>query len=178
MGSWFSKIFKKSPDMRVLLLGLDSAGKTTTLYALKTGKVTETVPTIGFNVESVKHGNISFDIWDVGGQDRLRPLWRQYYAGTSGIIFVVDSNDTSRFELAKNELHYLMKEVELQYAILVVIANKQDLPKAVKPDKLKTILELDKLNRENEIFAAVANNPKDKGIRNALDWLSKNMKPI
>jgi len=55
-------------------------------------------------------------VWDVGGQDRLRPLWRHYYRGASGIIFVVDSADDQRFDIAKKELHKLMQEVELQYA--------------------------------------------------------------
>jgi len=166
------------PEMRVLLLGLDAAGKTTTLYKLKTGQPKQTVPTIGFNVETVRYGRMTFNIWDVGGQDRLRPLWRQYYTGTSGIIFVVDSNDTQRLSVAKDELHYLLNEIELQYATLVVIANKQDLPNALPPAEVSKALDLSKINRKCEIFGAIATNPKDTGISTALDWLSTNMKPI
>lgn len=66
------------------------------LYKLKLGEVVTTIPTIGFNVESVEYKNISFTVWDVGGQDKIRPLWRHYYQNTQGIIFVVDSNDRER----------------------------------------------------------------------------------
>ena len=67
------------------------------LYRLKMGQgVTTTTPTVGFNVESVEYKNISFTVWDVGGQDKIRPLWRHYYQNTQGVIFVVDSNDRDR----------------------------------------------------------------------------------
>ena len=75
------------------MVGLDAAGKTTILYKLKLGDVVTTIPTIGFNVETVEYKNIKFTVWDVGGQDRIRPLWRHYFQNTQGLIFVVDSND-------------------------------------------------------------------------------------
>jgi len=65
-------------------VGLDAAGKTTTLYKLKLGEVVTTIPTIGFNVETVEYKNINFTVWDVGGQDKIRPLWRHYYQNTQG----------------------------------------------------------------------------------------------
>ena len=49
-------------------VGLDAAGKTTILYKLKLGEIVTTIPTIGFNVETVEYKNISFTVWDVGGQ--------------------------------------------------------------------------------------------------------------
>jgi len=147
-----------------------------TLYALKTGKVQNTVPTIGFNVETVTYNGIEMHIWDVGGQDRLRPLWRQYYAGTSGIMFVVDSNDVRRLSKAKEELHYLMKEVELQYCVLAIVANKQDLPQALKKDQISKELDLDALGRDYAVFEAVA--VENKGVTQAMDWLTTHMKPI
>jgi small GTP-binding protein len=69
-------------EMRILMVGLDAAGKTTILYKLKLGEVVTTIPTIGFNVETVEYKNISFTVWDVGGQDKIRPLWRHYYQNT------------------------------------------------------------------------------------------------
>ena len=65
--------------LRMLLLGLDGAGKTSILYTLKCGEAVKTVPTIGFNIETVKHDGYEFNIWDVGGQDKLRDLWRHHY---------------------------------------------------------------------------------------------------
>lgn len=85
-------------------VGLDAAGKTTILYKLKLGEIVTTIPTIGFNVETVEYKNISFTVWDVGGQDKIRPLWRHYYQNTQGLIFVVDSSDTKRIAEAENEL--------------------------------------------------------------------------
>jgi len=95
----FSKVFSSlvgKKDCRILMVGLDAAGKTTILYKLKLGEVVTTIPTIGFNVETVEYKNISFTVWDVGGQDKIRPLWRHYYQNTQGIIFVVDCNDRER----------------------------------------------------------------------------------
>jgi len=75
------------------MLGLDAAGKTTILYRLQLGEDVHSIPTIGFNVETVNYKNISFTIWDVGGQDRLRKLWRHYYKDNDALIFVIDSAD-------------------------------------------------------------------------------------
>ncbi|KAL5541449.1 hypothetical protein UlMin_009159 [Ulmus minor] len=94
MGLSFAKLFNRlfaKKDMRILMVGLDAAGKTTILYKLKLGEIVTTIPTIGFNVETVEYKNISFTVWDVGGQDKIRPLWRHYFQNTQGLIFVVDS---------------------------------------------------------------------------------------
>jgi ADP-ribosylation factor protein 1 len=82
----------------------------------------------GFNVETVEYKNIQFTVWDVGGQDKIRPLWRHYFQNTQGIIFVVDSNDRERVGEAKEELQRMLNEDELRDALLLVFANKQDLP--------------------------------------------------
>ncbi len=81
----FTSIFDRlsgSKEMRILMVGLDAAGKTTILYKMKLGEVVNTIPTIGFNVETVEYKNISFNVWDVGGQDKIRLLWRHYYTNT------------------------------------------------------------------------------------------------
>ncbi len=69
-------------------MGLDAAGKTTILYKLKLGEIVTTIPTIGFNVETVEYKNISFTVWDVGGQDKIRPLWRHYFVNTQARVCV------------------------------------------------------------------------------------------
>lgn len=66
-------------------------------------------------------------MWDVGGQDKIRPLWRHYYSGTQGLIFVVDSSDTARLEEARSELHKIINDREMKDALLLVFANKQDI---------------------------------------------------
>ncbi|MCO5568053.1 hypothetical protein L7F22_021748 [Adiantum nelumboides] len=113
MGLTFTKLFQRlfaKKEMRILMVGLDAAGKTTILYKLKLGEIVTTIPTIGFNVETVEYKNISFTVWDVGGQDKIRPLWRHYFQNTQGLIFVVDSNDRDRVVEARDELHRMLNE--------------------------------------------------------------------
>ena len=76
-------------------------------------------------METVEYKNISFTVWDVGGQDKIRPLWRHYFQNTQGLIFVVDSNDRDRIGEARDELHRMLNEDELREAVLLVFANKQ-----------------------------------------------------
>lgn len=121
------------------MVGLDAAGKTTILYKLKLGEIVTTIPTIGtydsfsnkkdrpngtgFNVETVEYKNISFTVWDVGGQDKIRPLWRHCeslcmgerlfvdFQNTQGIIFVVDSNDRERITEAREEREFSVRKL-------------------------------------------------------------------
>lgn len=119
---------------KILMLGLDAAGKTTVLYKLKLNEAVNTIPTIGFNVETVQPvKNVSFTVWDVGGQDKIRPLWRHYFVGCEGLIYVVDSADKSRFKEAKGELDWILDSDEMNGVPVVILANKQDLPNAATP---------------------------------------------
>merc|ERR550514_2541999 len=130
MGMLFSRLFSAlfgSREVRILILGLDNAGKTTILYRLQVDEpIGQTVPTIGFNVETLAYKNIKFQVWDLGGQTSIRPYWRCYYPNTDAIIFVVDSCDGERLGIAKQELLAMLEEEELKDAILLVLANKQD----------------------------------------------------
>merc|ERR1711948_144543 len=108
-----------------LMLGLDAAGKTTVLYKLKHNETITTIPTVGFNVEELEYKRLRMTVWDVGGQDRIRRLWRHYYQGSNAIIFVVDSNDKDRIDDAREELSKMLGDHELEGAALLVLANKQ-----------------------------------------------------
>jgi len=125
-------------NARILLLGLDAAGKTTILYKLKLNENVVTIPTIGFNVEEVTPvKNVTFTMWDVGGQEKIRPLWRHYYQGSEGLIFVVDSSDISRVTEARDELFSVLKDEGMEKGVpAVILANKQDLPNALKSYEL------------------------------------------
>ena len=103
--------------------------------------------TLGFNVETVEYKNIQFTVWDVGGQDKIRPLWRHYFQNTQGIIFVVDSNDRDRIVEAREELQRMLNEDELRDAILLVFANKQDLPNAMNASEITDKLGLQGLRQ-------------------------------
>jgi len=178
MGLSVSKLFSRlfSPrEMRILMVGLDAAGKTTILYKLKLGEIVTTIPTIGFNVESVEYKNINFTVWDVGGQDKIRPLWRHYFQNTQGIIFVVDSNDRERVTEAREELQRMLNESELQDALLLVFANKQDLPNAMNAAEITDKLGLHGLRQRTWYIQAACATSGD-GLYEGLDWLSANIK--
>ncbi|GCB70885.1 hypothetical protein scyTo_0008706 [Scyliorhinus torazame] len=135
--------------MRILMLGLDAAGKTTALYKLKLRKPVSTIPTVGFNVETVTYRKVCFNVWDVGGQDKIQPLWRHYYTGTQGLIFVVDCADRDRIDEARQELYRIINYRELRDAIIMIFANKQDLPDAMKPHETQEKLGLTRIRDRN-----------------------------
>ncbi|KAN0061846.1 Arf GTPase arl1 [Thecaphora frezii] len=176
MGLTFSSLFgrlafwSKNEEVRILMLGLDSAGKTTILYRLQIGEVVSTIPTIGFNVETVQYKNIKFQVWDLGGQTSIRPYWRCYYANTTAIIYVIDSSDTARLGTARAELISMLSEEELKDAKLLVFANKQDLPGALNEGEVSDKLGLAELkDRQWSIFKCCAT--KGEGLEAGLDWL-------
>ncbi|KAJ3339831.1 ADP-ribosylation factor [Gonapodya prolifera JEL478] len=178
MGLSISKLLQGlwgKKEMRILMVGLDAAGKTTILYKLKLGEIVTTIPTIGFNVETVEYKNISFTVWDVGGQDKIRPLWRHYFQNTQGIIFVVDSNDRDRIGEARDELQRMLNEDELRDAILLVFANKQDLPNAMSAAEITDKLGLHNLRQRNWYIQATCATSGD-GLYEGLEWLSNNLK--
>ncbi|KAF7730437.1 ADP-ribosylation factor, Arf Arf6 [Apophysomyces ossiformis] len=177
MGANLSKALAKmfgSKEMRILMLGLDAAGKTTILYKLKLNQSVTTIPTVGFNVESVTYKNVKFNVWDVGGQDKIRNLWRHYYTGTQGLIFVIDSQDRDRIDEARQELHRIISDREMRDCLLLVFANKQDLPGAMSPAEVTEKLGLDKIgDRTWNVHPSCATT--GDGLFEGLNWLSQNV---
>jgi ADP-ribosylation factor protein 1 len=178
MGITFSRLFDRlwgRKEMRILMVGLDAAGKTTILYKLKLGEIVTTIPTIGFNVETVEYKNIQFTVWDVGGQDKIRPLWRHYFQNTQGIIFVVDSNDRDRIVEAREELQRMLNEDELRDAILLVFANKQDLPNAMNAAEITDKLGLHSLRQRAWYIQSTCATSGD-GLYEGLEWLATTLR--
>ncbi|CAE7264683.1 ARF3 [Symbiodinium sp. CCMP2456] len=165
---------------QLLLVGLDASGKTTMLYSLKAGEVVTTIPTIGFNVETldVRHGmmNItSMVAWDVGGRDKIRPLWRHYYKEVDALVYMVDCNDRERVDEAKDQLFKLLIEDELADKPLLVFANKQDLRNAMSDKELVEKLSLNQI-RDRRWFIQESVATKGKGIYEGLEWLAGQLK--
>ncbi|XP_063281508.1 ADP-ribosylation factor 1-like 2 [Pelobates fuscus] len=151
MGNFLSSLYQalmnfNGTKARILMLGLDAAGKTTVLYKLKLNETVCTIPTIGFNVETVEPiRNVSFTVWDVGGQEKIRALWKHYFVNTDGLVFVVDSADWERFPEAKSELEAIFENHEMRGVPFLVMANKQDLPGARRPTDVAEALGLMKM---------------------------------
>jgi len=178
MGLKFSSLFHSlfsNTEMRILMVGLDAAGKTTILYKLKLGEIITTIPTIGFNVETVDYNHTKFTVWDVGGQDKIRPLWRHYFQNTQGLIFVVDSNDGDRIGEAREELMRMLAEDELRDAVLLVFANKQDLPNSMRAPEITDKLGLHSLRNRTWYIQATCATSGD-GLYEGLDWLSQKLR--
>lgn len=168
--SLFTRLLWSTKEIRILILGLDNAGKTTLLYRLKIGEVVTTIPTIGFNVESVTYKNLNFNVWDLGGQTSIRPYWRCYYSNTAAVVFVVDSTDIERLGTAAEELSAMLGEEELRDAALLVFANKQDQPGAKGAGEISEALRLGELKDRN--WSIMACSAVDgRGVNEGMDWL-------
>lgn len=159
MGNQLTEIAPNTPflpsfqSLHIVVIGLDSAGKTSLLYRLKLREFVETIPTKGFNMERIKLPMVNsktnttmYQVWDVGGQEKLRPLWKSYTRRTDGLVFVVDAAETERMEEAKVELHRIVRLAENQGVPMLVLANKQDLEGAMSATEVEKVLALHELS--------------------------------
>uniref|UniRef100_A0A3Q3KDJ0 ADP-ribosylation factor-like protein 2 n=1 Tax=Monopterus albus TaxID=43700 RepID=A0A3Q3KDJ0_MONAL len=133
------KMKQKEREMRLLMLGLDNAGKTTILKKFNGEDISTISPTLGFNIKTLEHKGFKLNIWDVGGQKSLRSYWRNYFESTDGLVWVVDSADRLRLGDCKQELSTLLLEERLAGATLLVFANKQDLPGALSKEAIQEV---------------------------------------
>ena len=154
----------------MLMVGLDISGKTTILYKLKLGEVVTTIPTIGFNVETVDYKNGKLTIWDVGGQDKIRVLWGHYYQGTQAVAFVVDAHDVDRMAMAREELSTLLQEPQLQNKVFLIYANKQDLPSTLTASEVAMQLGVQGYP-ENKLKVIGCCATTGEGLNEGLDWI-------
>ncbi|KAF0689830.1 Aste57867_18742 [Aphanomyces stellatus] len=159
---------------KILLVGLDEAGKTTILYKFKTSQACLTAPTIGFNVEVFEYNDIEFTMWDVGGQEKLRGLWKHYYQTTDAIVFVVDSSDRHRIHVAAEVLRRTLQDDELRHVKLLVFANKQDLENVMTPSQVSDALQLNKVTH-HAAFTQPCSAVRGQGLNEGLEWLSNTL---
>ncbi|KAI9224424.1 ADP-ribosylation factor-like 2-like protein [Blastocladiella britannica] len=139
------KLRQKEKEIRILMLGLDNAGKTTILKRINGEDISEIAPTLGFNIKTLDHNGFKLNVWDIGGQKSIRSYWRNYFEHTDALVWVVDSADRRRLEDCRAELHSLLLEERLAGASLLVFANKQDLPGAMSVEELQKILDLESI---------------------------------
>lgn len=167
----------RQDSARLILLGLDSAGKSTFLYKVAKqssrmfpAEVVTTIPTIGFNVETMEMKSLNFTCWDVGGCDKIRPLWRHFMQNVEALIFFIDGKDRDRVPEAKTELELFLREVELQGRPLLVVANKCDIPEAMNTQEVTDKLNLNAIqDRDWHILSASVCD--GTGVPEILDWM-------
>eukprot|EP00727_Mastigamoeba_balamuthi_P013904 m51a1_g9136 putative adp-ribosylation factor 1 (739) ;mRNA; f:57203-59766 len=177
---------------RLVMLGLDAAGKTTIMYKLRLGEVETSIPTIGFNIETVARNKTTMVNWDVGGEDKIRPLWRHYFQGAQtahrprvhssnerppadvgGLIWVVDCCDRDRMDEVLDELHRLLNEPQVLCVPLLVYANKQDLPNAMSAPELAERLQLRTAATDRHWWVQACCATEGSGLAEGLDWLGQ-----
>ncbi|XP_055252823.1 putative ADP-ribosylation factor-like protein 5C [Moschus berezovskii] len=129
MGQLMAKLMSifREREHKVIIVGLDNAGKTTILYQFLTNEVVHTCPTIGSNVEEIVLQKTHFLMWDIGGQEALRSTWNTYYSSTEFIILVIDSTDRDRLLTTREELYKMLAHEALRDASILIFANKQDI---------------------------------------------------
>jgi len=158
---------------RLIMLGLDAAGKTTILYKSSRSRgddIVTTIPTIGFNVETVTVFDAEFTVWDVGGPDKIRPLWRHYFQHTSSLVWVVDSNDRERIQESALELQKVLREDELRHCPVLIFVNKQDLPNAMSVAEVTDKMGMHSLRNRRWYTQATCATSGD-GLYEGFDWL-------
>eukprot|EP01006_Ploeotia_vitrea_P044299 TRINITY_DN66823_c3_g3_i1.p1 TRINITY_DN66823_c3_g3~~TRINITY_DN66823_c3_g3_i1.p1 ORF type:complete len:183 (-),score=56.22 TRINITY_DN66823_c3_g3_i1:803-1351(-) len=175
MGMVFAKLWRRlfgAQQFKICIVGLDNAGKTTTLFKLHLGEVVETHPTIGSNVEEVVHRNVHFQAWDLGGQESIRSSWATYYVNTHAVILVVDSSDRKRVHLVKHELVKLLAHKDLSNAAVLVFANKQDVKGCMAAAEIAQKLQLHTVKDHNWHIQACCALTGD-GLYEGLDWVTE-----
>jgi len=164
------RLKKDDKEARILVLGLDNAGKTTILKKLSDEDISHIMPTQGFNIKTLARDNFKLNVWDIGGQKSIRPYWRNYFDQTDALVYVIDSADKRRMPETGVELGQLLDEEKLDGIPLLVFANKQDLMNALPASEISTGLNLVTIrDREWQIQACSAKTKE--GLQEGLEWL-------
>ncbi|TMS09895.1 ADP-ribosylation factor-like protein 14 [Larimichthys crocea] len=162
----------KQPEVQVLLLGLDNAGKSTLLYKLKHNACVSTVPTIGFNVEMLdakkNRKKIALTVWDVGGQGKMREHWKSFHQDAAAVVFVVDSSDIDRLEEARRELENTLRSDQLRGRPLILLANKQDVNGALTVTEIKDRFNMKKIGTTRDWFVQPCSASTGVGVEEAF----------
>eukprot|EP00624_Nannochloropsis_granulata_P004241 evm.model.NODE_31236_length_39405_cov_67.395760.6 len=160
-------------EKRVVLLGLDNAGKTTCVYRLVLGKKIDTVPTIGFNSEEVHYNRCNFIMWDIGGQAKIRKLWKHYIESADALIFVVDSQDRARLKEARAAFKRMLCHKTLRNTVLLIYANKTDYEHSMTPAEIVEGLDVKRVVGDRKWFIQKTCAISGQGLREGLEWLSR-----
>eukprot|EP00040_Diaphanoeca_grandis_P041311 m.262803 g.262803 ORF g.262803 m.262803 type:complete len:186 (-) comp47033_c0_seq1:420-977(-) len=163
-------------ELKILILGLDNAGKTTILKGMADEDITTISPTQGFHVKSIKIGKkneVNVALWDIGGQRKIRTFWKHYFDNVDVLIYVIDSADTARLEETGEELMKLLEEEKLEGVPVLIYANKQDLQGASKPSEIGVQLNLHTIRQRPWQIQPCSGTTKE-GVEEGMLWVLKN----
>ncbi|KAK1765631.1 ADP-ribosylation factor family-domain-containing protein [Phialemonium atrogriseum] len=165
----------KDKELRILMLGLDNAGKTTIVKKIMGEDVNTVSPTLGFIIKTIDYEGYKLNIWDVGGQKTLRSYWRNYFEKTDALIWVVDATDRLRIEDCRRELHGLLQEERLSGSSLLVFANKTDVVGCMDGDEILEALQLREIRTHRwNIFPCSAMTGRN--LKEGLAWVVEDAK--
>ncbi|CAL4097943.1 unnamed protein product, partial [Meganyctiphanes norvegica] len=177
MGILLAKLWSLfgNEEHKIVMVGLDNAGKTTILYQLLMNEVVHTSPTIGSNVEEVVWKNLHFIMWDLGGQESLRSAWNTYYTNTEFVILVIDSTDRDRLSITREELQKMLAHEELSRASVLIYANKQDVKGSMTAGEISRLLNLTSIKKHRwQIQGCCALT--GEGLYQGLEWIGSTLK--
>ncbi|KAF2683760.1 ADP-ribosylation factor [Lentithecium fluviatile CBS 122367] len=165
----------KDKEMRVLMLGLDNAGKTTIVKQIMNEDVNSVSPTLGFIIKTIEYDGYKLNIWDVGGQKTLRTYWKNYFEKTDTLIWVVDATDRERIDDCRQELEGLLQEERLMGASLLVFKNKSDVSGSMTEDEVREGLRLDSIKTHKWTIMACS-AMTGMNLQEGLQWVVQDAK--
>mgnify|MGYP001563437523 CR=1 FL=1 len=169
------KMKRSDKEPRMLILGLDNAGKTSILRKLSDEDPMQTQATQGFNIKSVDCEGFKLNMWDIGGQKAIRAYWPHYYDDVDCLIYVVDAADRRRLEETGLQLAELLVDDKLAAVPVLIFANKMDLATALPPSDISQALTLHTI-RDRKWHLQACSAKTGEGLNEGLEWAVKNLK--
>ncbi|KAJ8399878.1 hypothetical protein AAFF_G00406080 [Aldrovandia affinis] len=171
----------KLPNKRkvtLAILGLDNAGKTATVRSIQGENPEDVSPTVGFSAVDLKQGQYDVSIFDLGGTERIRDIWKHYFSESHGVMFVVDSSDVQRMKETKETLAQVLRHPRITGKPILLLANKQDREGALQETAILDHLSLEKLVNQNKccckiVPCSAVKAVGKKAIKGGLSWLLK-----
>ncbi|XP_056415314.1 ADP-ribosylation factor-like protein 13B isoform X2 [Hyla sarda] len=177
--NWFKRWRQPVRKVTLVMVGLDNAGKTATVKGIQGESPQDVAPTVGFSKADIRQGRFDITMFDLGGGKQIRGIWKNYYAESYGVVFVIDSSDVDRMEETKETVAEVLRHPRIAGKPVLVLANKQDREGAMAEADIIEFLSLEKLVNDNKCLcqiepcsAALGYGKKiDSHIRKGLNWL-------
>ncbi|KAM6093534.1 ADP-ribosylation factor-like protein 13B [Chlamydotis macqueenii] len=177
--NWLKRRQEPVRKVTLLMVGLDNAGKTAITRGIQGESPEDVAPTVGFSKVNLKQGRFEVTIFDLGGGKEIRDIWRNYYAESHGVIFVVDSSDVARMGETREAMREVLNSPKISGKPMLVLANKQDREEALPEADIIEVLSLEKLANEHKCLCQIqpcstiisCQKKMDETLRKGFCWL-------